>query len=1294
MKNEKCLFDEKFTNRYSLAKTLRFELKPIGKTLDNMRMHLKYDENLQTFLIDQEIEDAYQILKPVFDKLHEKFITKSLENEKNKSLFNFENYLELRKKLASINKKEKEAEYKKIEDVFTKEETKLRKMFDDVWKNEGESFKNEVGVNEKGKAILKENGFKVLTEAGIIKYIKSNIKKFAELGLKTRKEISWKKTNKNLVEKTDLEKALGTADNKGIFEGFFTYLSGFNQNRENYYDNLVNKSGEGKSTAVSNRIIAENLPKFCDNVLEFEKRKDEILRVDEFLKEKNIALIAKDQNGKEIELHKIEAEFFEIGHFVNCLSQSEIEKYNLEIGNANNLINRYNQQKSNEIGYKKIAKLKVLYKQIGCGEKKEFIATIKDENELKEIFGKISSQGDIFFRNTKKLTDAISSLENYSGVYWSDKALNTISAKYFKNWDNLKELLKVAKVFKKDKDEIKIPQVIELSDLFAVLDDNTVEFKENFKDNNNKKQEIVKKSDLKNSQKLLRMIFTDIDANKEIFEIERDNVLKISKPKEDTETQKIKNWLDSLLFSNQILKYFKVRENKIKGNQLNSEISEPLNDILFKENPTENYDIIRNFLTKKPTAEINKLKLNFENSSLAAGWDRNKEADNSCIILKDKDNKRYLAVMKHGNTKLFEGKAKKNELYDVDNFGWQKMIYKLIPGASKTLPKVLFSDKWTKINPIPENIGTIYQSGNFKKGDNFNLNALHKLIDFYKEQLEKYPTENNWQDLFEFNFSDTEKYESIDQFYNEVDKQGYKIDFISVNKLKIDKLVEKGDVYLFEICNKDNNLRDGKEKPKEGQNLHSIYWNAVFGKFKNKPKLNGEAEIFYRSAVKDLEKKKDKSGKEVIAHKRFGQEKFIFHCPLTLNFCLKSSKLNDEINKTIIRNSDNVCFIGIDRGEKHLAYYSLINVKGDILEQGSFNEINKQNYAMKLEERAGNRDEARKNWKTIGTIKELKDGYISQVVRKIVDLAIYKDVDKKILREAPVYIILENLNIGFKRGRQKIEKSVYQKLELALAKKLNFVVDKKAKDGDVMSVEKALQLTPPVQNFQDIGNQCGIMLYVRANYTSQTDPVTGWRKTIYLSKTMNEDLKAEIFNKFNEIGFDGKDYYFVYEVKYEKEKGNIKKGRSWILWSGKNGKSLDRFRGKKNMAGIWEVEKQDIVKLLDEVFGEQKEKTQKLKDKITNENARTLKFAIDLIQQIRNTGIDKKDIDFILSPVRDKNGKHFDSRENEKIPNGDANGAYNIARKGLMTFEKIKNGEKELYIYDADWDEWLANQNK
>ena len=39
-----------FTNQYELSKTLRFELKPVGETLEKMKEQFQYDKDLQTFL--------------------------------------------------------------------------------------------------------------------------------------------------------------------------------------------------------------------------------------------------------------------------------------------------------------------------------------------------------------------------------------------------------------------------------------------------------------------------------------------------------------------------------------------------------------------------------------------------------------------------------------------------------------------------------------------------------------------------------------------------------------------------------------------------------------------------------------------------------------------------------------------------------------------------------------------------------------------------------------------------------------------------------------------------------------------------------------------------------------------------------------------------------------------------------------------------------------------------------------------------------------------------------------------
>ena len=59
--------------------------------------------------------------------------------------------------------------------------------------------------------------------------------------------------------------------------------------------------------------------------------------------------------------------------------------------------------------------------------------------------------------------------------------------------------------------------------------------------------------------------------------------------------------------------------------------------------------------------------------------------------------------------------------------------------------------------------------------------------------------------------------------------------------------------------------------------------------------------------------------------------------------------------------------------------------------------------------------------------------------------------------------------------------------------------------------------------------------------------------------------------------------------------------------------------------------------------------------------------------------------DYILSPVKSKNGEFFDSRKaSHSFPiDADANGAYNIARKGLMVIKQIKRDE--IKISNEDW---------
>ena len=212
-----------------------------------------------------------------------------------------------------------------------------------------------------------------------------------------------------------------------------------------------------------------------------------------------------------------------------------------------------------------------------------------------------------------------------------------------------------------------------------------------------------------------------------------------------------------------------------------------------------------------------------------------------------------------------------------------------------------------------------------------------------------------------------------------------------------------------------------------------------------------------------------------------------------------------------------------------------------------------------------------------------------------------------------------------------------------------------------------------------------------------------------MKKGSEDYIKEQIKNTFTEIGINNGDYYFQYTDDNSR--------KTWKLWSGKDGKSLDRYRyrrGKDKNEGI--IESYNIKEMLDVLFvnfNTEKSLLAQLNagiqlSKISENTAlESLRFVIDIIQQIRNSGdtVKGQDDNFLQSPVRNVEGIHFDSRlykdqENAKLPkDADANGAYNIARKGLIMYEHIKyvqaeNFNPDLFISDKEWDLWLSDRQQ
>jgi hypothetical protein len=204
--------------------------------------------------------------------------------------------------------------------------------------------------------------------------------------------------------------------------------------------------------------------------------------------------------------------------------------------------------------------------------------------------------------------------------------------------------------------------------------------------------------------------------------------------------------------------------------------------------------------------------------------------------------------------------------------------------------------------------------------------------------------------------------------------------------------VENGELYLFEIYNKDfsENKLKGKfqndEKRKNAkENLHTTYFKELFSKENLKNpifKLSGEGEIFFRDRIEKYKERdqlkinKENEEKEVIKnhdgeivkeHKRYTEKQVSLHLSIVLNNITDTEKdmtktnvFNQSVNQYIRENNENVNIIGIDRGEKHLLYYSLMDSKGNILQEPkSLNKINGVDYQVKLDQVEKNRNEQR-----------------------------------------------------------------------------------------------------------------------------------------------------------------------------------------------------------------------------------------------------------------------------------------------------------------------------------------------
>jgi CRISPR-associated protein Cpf1 len=375
-------------------------------------------------------------------------------------------------------------------------------------------------------------------------------------------------------------------------------------------------------------------------------------------------------------------------------------------------------------------------------------------------------------------------------------------------------------------------------------------------------------------------------------------------------------------------------------------------------------------------------------------------------------------------------------------------------------------------------------------------------------------------------------------------------------------------------------------------------------------------------------------------------------------------------------------------------YATVIDPQGNILLQKSFNTIVNIDYATKLQHREKARDDARKNWNAIEGIKDLKEGYLSQVIHEI----------SRMMIKYNAVIALEDLNSGFKRGRYKIERQVYQKFEKMLINKLNYLFFKDEDPLKPGGLFKGYQLTDKFTSFKELGKQCGFLFYVPAAYTSKIDPVTGFANVFDLRDLTNVQKKKEFFNQFDSIRYmpDMNLFCFSFDYKNFKVHQTCYKTK-WTVFS--NGKRIIWDPKLKTYKDIHPTE--ELSKLFDK-YGISYQSGEELKNAIAEIDAvkanapffDALYSTFSRLLQLRHTNSEE---DYIISPVMSDSGIFFNSNEVEdgKLPvDADANGAYHIALKGLYLLRNIvayadSSGQiksNAIVIKNEDWFRFVQNQ--
>lgn len=1318
---------EQFTNQYNVQKTLCFEIQPEGVLPEKVHELLAKDK--ERFLLSSEV-------KEMMNDLHKSFITQTLRN-------------------IEVTKNGEKEE-------VSKAKSQIKELLYSIYHlyrrtNKSDEDKDELRQKQAelryclSLIFTKDSFYGNLFSKSII----------SEL----RNQFSNDKDKTSILDK---------------FKGFLGYFDTFLTNRKNMY------VADEQETAIPFRIVNQNLPKFCDNLVVYQRIKTSAL----------VGCISTVYSDFEDMLNVANLdEYFCIDNYLHCLCQTDIQAYNYIIGGReqegtkvllkglNQYINEYNQTHSKT---ERLPLFKPLFKQIlSDKEKVSWLPEVfESDKEMLQAINLCYKQLEVYlFDNEERsLSELLHNIGSYNpdGIYVQNgEPLNLISKRLYGNYSVISNALK--QVWKR----------------------NHVRGKRELEDNYEKKcNEAIKKVSAFSLSAINQALGITTDAEKRTIAVyfanfgserecgktyiqELSKLYKDAKSALNTKDEEIINddakvgAIRALLDQLKAILHF-VEPLHMKNLEENSDadfynVFDQIYEQLDKV--TNLYDRVRNRLSRKPY-NVNKFPIYFENNShLLDGWSENNTKSDlgtqygGYLFRKLNEIGEYdyfLGIS--SNVKLFRRFKK---VVPSDRSEFQRLNYYQLKsqtfygGCYKTAIGHDFDEDKTKLIMCilkvcnhfasPELLDAINKE-KLKDPKKSKLNSPKSFLDLIEKKdfecyekivvnksfrkLDAIVTENIKKTMASVNIqflqdAANNDYDSFLQAMDVVEKgcAAEKIfEFFPISQSELETALNSDSkrLFLFRITNKDLSYSQNyKQRKSRGtDNLHTMFFKALMEGGYGTYDL-GTGSLYFREMTPGLAKGDPTHPKNVLIEKkssffrkqkkqsifkydiqkdrRYTRDMFKFHLSIKANYTCGNANetiLNQKVIEAI-REGEFKHIIGIDRGERHLLYITVVDFSGRLVDKFSMNimesekiidgEKVKTDYKDLLDSRMNLRTEQKKTWRHQDNIKDLKEGYLSQVVHKLT---------KMIVDDYQAIVVLENLSKGFMQTQ--IESSVYAKFEQMLITKLNLYIDKQKDKNQPGGLYKPLQLTLPYKSRTNASIQNGVVFYIPAWNTSKIDPVTGFVNFLH-PKYENIQAARDFISKFDKIYYNSDKDYFVFHISnYTAFNPKAKCSRQdWNICT--VGKRIRNYRDPNNN-NEWKSEEIELTKEFKVLFDEYGiDYHSNLLDSILKQDNKSFFYnedvrkpslfpLIKLMVQLRNSFI-KSDVDYIVSPVADKKGVFYDSSNcAAHLPNNaDANGAFNIARKGLMLVKRILSTPIDkklaLNISNEDWLHYVQSQN-